>query len=222
MVDPGLREGMVEWVLGHTLRHHLKLDRVLCQQDGNWQAFVPPLARERNVSVLGLGSLGQACAQALRQLNFNVSGWSRTPKAISGIHCFHGEQGLRLALSTAEILILLLPLTPDTNNLMNEETLGWLPEKAILINPGRGALIDDNALLAALNSGKLSQATLDVFREEPLPADHAFWSHSKITVSPHIASATRITGACQSIAENIGRFEAGLPLLHLANRKAGY
>ncbi|OSP56305.1 glyoxylate/hydroxypyruvate reductase A [Pseudoruegeria sp. SK021] len=222
MVDPGLTEGMVEWVTGHVLRHHLGMDRQITNQDGVWQPLFPPLARNRSITVLGLGALGAACAQALRALNFPVTGWSRTPKDIPGIDCLHGTEGLDTALSRAEILVLLLPLTPATDQLINAPALARMPKGAVVINPGRGPLIDDTALLAALDTGQISHATLDVFRVEPLPQEHPFWAHPQVTVTPHIASATRPETAVTVIAENIRRGESGEPLLHLVDRTQGY
>ncbi len=222
MVEPGLTEGMVEWVTGHVLRHHLGIDRNLAQQNGEWTPVYPPLARDRRVAMLGLGELGAACAQALAALNFRVSGWSRSPKSIDGVETFSGESGLDDVLSRAEIVVLLLPLTPDTENLMNADRLARLPEGAILINPGRGPLIDDDALLAALDSGHLAHATLDVFREEPLPPAHPFWAHPKVTVTPHVASETRPATAARTIAENVRRGEAGEPFLYLVDRGRAY
>ncbi|WP_135448072.1 2-hydroxyacid dehydrogenase [Tabrizicola caldifontis] len=218
MVDPGLTEGMVEWVVGHTLRHHLGMDRHIVNPGHIWDPTCPPLARERPVTVLGMGALGSACAAALRGLNFPVTGWSRTPKP----GCLHGEAGLRQALATAQILVLLLPKTPQTENILNAETLALLPHGAVVLNPGRGALIDDAALLAALESGHVGHATLDVFRVEPLPSDHPYWSHPRVTVTPHIAADTRAHSAARVIAENIRRGEAGEPFLHLVDRVRGY
>ncbi|MBK5935116.1 glyoxylate/hydroxypyruvate reductase A [Rhodovulum imhoffii] len=222
MVDSGLQEGMVEWVTGHVLRHHLSMDRHIVNPLHNWDPAVPPLARDRKVTVLGLGELGRACAQALRALNFAVAGWARTHHSLEGIPCLHGADGLRPALARAEIAVLLLPLTAETENLLNHERLGWMPEGAVLINPGRGALVDDEALLAALGRGGLSHATLDVFRTEPLPAAHPFWAHPQVTVTPHIASATRPETAAQVIVENIRRSEAGEALLFRVDRAQGY
>lgn len=222
MVDPDLTQGMVEWVVGHVLRHHLGMDRHILGQDGIWRKGVPPLARERGVCILGIGVLGTACAQALNRLGFSVTGWSRSPKNISGITCLSGTDGLSAALDRAQILVLLLPLTSDTENLLNAETFALLPEGAIIINPGRGRLIDDGALIGALDSGRIGQATLDVFRVEPLPPEHPFWSHPKVTVTPHIASETRPISAARVIAENIRRGEAGEPFLHLVDRARGY
>jgi glyoxylate/hydroxypyruvate reductase A len=218
MVDPSLTEGMVEWVVGHSLRHHLGMDRHIVNPDHVWDPTCPPLARERRVTILGMGALGAACAEALRALNFQVTGWSRTAKP----GCLHGEDGLEEALRAAEIVVTLLPKTPDTENLLDARTLALLPRGAVIINPGRGALIEDEALLAALDAGHIGHATLDVFRVEPLPAGHRYWSHPRVTVTPHIAADTRATSAARVIAENIRRGEAGEPFLHLVDRSRGY
>lgn len=222
MVDDGLTQGMVEWVTGHVLRHHLGLDAHILGQDGVWRPEVPPLAQDRSVTVLGLGKLGQACATTLARLGFAVAGWSRSPRHLAAVTTHHGADGLEPALARADILVLLLPDTPVTSGILNAGTLALLPRGTIVINPGRGALIDDTALLAALDSGQVGHATLDVFRTEPLPADHPYWAHPRVTVTPHIASATRESTASQVIAENIRRGEAGEPLLHLVDRTLGY
>jgi glyoxylate/hydroxypyruvate reductase A len=222
MIEPGLTEGMIDWVAGHVMRHHLDTDRDVLGQTGAWDYRVPPLARDRTVGILGLGELGRAVADALAGLNFRVLGWSRRAKDLPGIETFAGEAGLAQVLSEAEILVLLLPLTPATDNLMNGDTFGAMPEGAVLLNPGRGELVDDAALLAALDAGQLSHATLDVFRTEPLPSDHPFWADARVTITPHLASATRIKTACAALAENIRRGEAGEPFLGLVDRGAGY
>ena len=222
MVDTGLTEGMVEWVVGHTLRHHLGMDRHIVNPGHVWDPTCPPLARERAVTVLGMGALGTACAQALAALNFPVTGWSRTAKEVAGVTCLHGEAGLEAALRGAEIVVTLLPKTPDTENLLDAERLAMLPRGAVILNPGRGPLIDDGALLAALDAGQIGHATLDVFRIEPLPAGHRFWSHPRVTVTPHIAADTRVSGAARVLAENIRRGEAGESLLYLVDRARGY
>jgi glyoxylate/hydroxypyruvate reductase len=218
MVDPALTEGMVEWVVGHTLRHHLGMDRHIRNPDHRWDNTCPPLARERPVAMLGMGALGAACADALRALNFPVTGWSRSAKP----GCLHGEDGLTTALKTAQVVVTLLPRTPETENLLNAARLALLPRGAVILNPGRGALIDDDALLAALNTGHIGHATLDVFRTEPLPQDHPYWSHPRVTVTPHIAADTRPASAAKVIAENIRRGGAGEPFLHLVDRNRGY
>ena len=222
MVDDGLTEGMVEWVVGHTLRHHLGMDRHIINPGHVWDPTCPPLARERPVAMLGMGALGTACARALAALNFPVTGWSRSPKEVAGIRCLHGEVGLEAALRGAAIVVLLLPKTPETENLLDARRLGWLPKGAIILNPGRGPLIDDAALLAALDAGQVGHATLDVFRVEPLPQDHPYWTHPRVTVTPHIAADTRASGASQVLVENIRRGEAGVPFLHRVDRGLGY
>jgi len=222
MVDEGLTAGMAEWVTGHVLRHHLGTDLDVRRAPGDWTPHIPPLARERGVTVLGLGELGRAAAGMLAGVGFAVTGWSRTPKSIAGIACLSGEGGLERALAGAEILVLLLPDTPETANILGARSLALLPRGAVVLNPGRGTLIDDAALLAALGSGQISHATLDVFRTEPLPPDHPYWHHPRVTVTPHIAAETRPLTAARVIAENIRRAEAGLPLLHLVDRALGY
>ena len=222
MVGGGLTEGMVEWVTGHTMRHHLGMDAHIVNPSHQWTVSVPPMASERPVTILGLGELGLACGRALAALGFPVTGWSRSAKTVAGITTYHGTDGLRSALKGAEIIILLLPNTPATENTLNADTLSLTAPGAFVINPGRGTLIDDDALIAALNSGQIAHATLDVFRVEPLPADHPFWAHQQITVTPHIASETRPGPAARVIAENIRRGEAGEPFLHLVDRDQGY
>ncbi len=222
MVGGGLTEGMVEWVTAHTLRHHLGIDAHIVNPSHDWKTSVPPIAAERPVTILGFGELGLACARALRNLGFPVTGWSRSPKSIEGIPSTHGPDGLTQALSGAQIVILLLPDTPATENTLNAETLALTAPGAFILNPGRGTLIDDDALLDALDNGQIAHATLDAFRTEPLPREHPFWAHPKITVTPHIASATRPSPASEVIAENIRRGESGEPFLHLVDRSAGY
>jgi glyoxylate/hydroxypyruvate reductase A len=223
MVGGGLSEGMVEWVAGHVLRHHLGMDAHIHGQDGVWRAGVtPPLACDRRVVILGLGALGAACGQALAGLGFQVHGWSRSAKSVQGITCHHGEAGLKDALAVGDIVVLLLPSTPATENVLDADAFARMPKGAFVINPGRGPLIDDDALLAALDAGQVAHATLDVFRVEPLPADHAYWTHPQVTVTPHIASETRVSKAVEVIADNIAHGEAGEPFEHAVDRSAGY
>lgn len=223
MVDAGLTRGMAEWVAAHVLRYHLGTDAHVLGQDGTWRnGIVPPLAASRQVGVLGLGELGRAAAEALRAIGFDVRGWSRGPREIPGLASFSGEAGLAEVLAASEILVLLLPATPATENLLDARALARLPRGARIVNPGRGSLLDDTALLKALDSGHVAHATLDVFREEPLPPDHPFWAHPQITVTPHIASETRPETASESIAANIRRGEAGEPFLHVVDRTLGY
>ncbi|QQA42354.1 2-hydroxyacid dehydrogenase [Pelagovum pacificum] len=222
MVDPGLERGMVEYVAGHVLRHHLGIDRFLGTPQGEWEPVVPPLASDRKITVLGLGALGAACATTLAGLGFDVTGWARTQKDLPDVRCLGGAETLDQALTGAEGVVLLLPLTAETENLLDARRLALLADGAFVVNPGRGPLIDDDALLAALDSGVLSHATLDVFREEPLPKPHPFWTNPKVTVTPHIASETRPSSAAKVVAENLRRAEAGEPLLYLVDRTLGY
>ena len=222
MVDPSLTQGMVEWVTGHVLRHHLGMDAHILAKPGEWVRKTPPVAWDRSVTVLGLGELGQACARALAGLGFKVSGWSRRKKTVEGVECFHGDDSLCDALEQAEIVVLLLPDTPVTTNLMNAERLAVLAKGSVVINPGRGPLIDDTALLHALDKGQVGHATLDVFRTEPLPLEHRYWTHPNVTVTPHIAAETRARWSAKTIAENIHRGESGQPFLHLVDTDTGY
>jgi glyoxylate/hydroxypyruvate reductase A len=223
MVNPVLTQSMTEYVVGHVLRHHLGMDRHILGQDGVWRnAVLPPIAPHRPVTVLGMGALGAAAGRALAALNFPVTGWSRTQKDVPGMTCLSGEDGLAAALAAAQILVLLLPLTAGTENILNARTLALLPRGAAIINPGRGALIDDDALLAALQTGHVGHATLDVFRVEPLPPGHPYWAHPRVTVTPHIAADTETVSAAAVIAENVRRGEAGEPFLNLVDRARGY
>ena len=223
MVDPAMTESMTEYVVGHVLRHHLGIDAHIHGQDGVWRNTVlPPVARNRPVTVLGLGELGGAAARALAALNFPVTGWSRSQKRIDGVDCLAGPEGLATALSRAAILVTLVPDTAETESLLNADRLALLPEGAMIVNPGRGTLIDDAALLAALDAGRIGHATLDVFRVEPLPPDHPYWAHPRVTVTPHIAAATHPDTASAVVVENIRRAMAGAALLHRVDRGRGY
>jgi glyoxylate/hydroxypyruvate reductase A len=223
MVEPGMNEGMAEYFCAHALRYHLDIDRAQAQSaKGVWQKWEPPLARDRTVGILGLGTLGRATAAMLRPFGFRLLGWSRTQKELPGVDCRHGASGLDEVLGRAEILIVILPLTPSTENLLDARRLSLLPRGACLINAGRGALIDEQALLDALADGRLRHATLDVFRAEPLPPDHPFWRHPGITVTPHIAAITRTGTAAEAIIAQIGRDLDSLGLSHVVDPARGY
>ncbi len=222
MVDPALTQGMVEWVTGHTLRHHLGMDAHIHASPGTWDNVAPPVSWGRKATILGLGELGRACAGSLARLGFDVHGWSQSAKSVENVTCHHGPDGLGHALRDAEFVILLLPDTPATENTLNTDTLALTARGAVVLNPGRGPLIDDAALIAALDSGQIAHATLDTFRIEPLPADDPYWHHPQVTVTPHIASETRAVWSSKTIAENIRRGEAGEPYLHLVDRQRGY
>lgn len=223
MVDPSMIQGMTEYIAGHVLRHHLGSDRFAKAGPGEWlSGLLPPLASKRRVGILGAGILGSAAANALVTLGFDVTTWSRKPKSIPNVRCLHGRTGLPEILRTSEILVLMLPQTPETDNLLDLQTLALLPAGAAIINPSRGWVIDDDALLEMLDTGHLSGATLDVFRVEPLPASHPFWSHPAILVTPHVASETQPESAGKVVVENIRRGVSGEPFLHLVDRELGY
>ena len=223
MVEEGITEGMTDYICGHVLRHHLNIDKSIHDTaKGLWEPVVPPLSRDRKVGVLGLGALGEDAARMLAQLRFDVAGWSRTLKTIPGVDCHSGPDGLRAVIARSEILVTILPLTDATRHVLNRETLALAPRGSVVINPGRGPLIDDEALLEALNTGRVSHATLDVFATEPLPSDHPYWQHPGVTVTPHIAAETRTDGAARATIEQIGRLQRGEPLWRIVDRDMGY
>ena len=223
MVETGLRDGMTDYIVGHVMRHHIGLDRHIRDSAAKvWNPTVPPLSRDRTVAILGLGELGRDAAEMLARLRFQVLGWSRTQKAIEGVECHSGDEGLAHVLSRAEIIVTILPLTTGTTYILNAERLALTPKGAVIINPGRGPLIDDEALLAALASGHIGHATLDVFATEPLPTDHPYWAHDKVTVTPHIAAETRAPEAARVVVEQIGRMQRGEPLRHVVDHGRGY
>lgn len=220
MVDPGLALGMRDYCLGWALRLHLGMDAYA--QDGVWRnEITPPLTRARRVTVLGMGELGRFVAQGLKAAGFDVAGWSASGRPVEGVAVFSGPD-LDKALARADLLICLLPDTPATRDLLDAARLALLPKGAAIINPGRGTLIVEAALLAALDAGALSHAVLDVFRTEPLPPGHPFWAHPGVTVTPHIAAETRPETAALLVGENLRRLRDGRPILHLVDRAAGY
>ena len=181
----------------------------------------PDTARRR-IGILGLGELGGDAARKLLALGFPVMGWSRRPKDIPGVEGFHGEAGLAAMLARSDILICLLPLTPDTRGVLNARSLGLLPRGAFLLNAARGGHVVQEDLLAALDQGQIAGAALDVFEPEPLPADHPFWAHPKVVLTPHAASITIPRSAAPQVVENIHRARAGRPLINLVDFGAGY
>lgn len=223
MIEPGLTLGMVDYVVGHATRHHIDVDSYIgAAPITEWEVTYPPLARDRTIGILGLGALGQACGRALSGLGFRVMGWARSAKEIPGVDARHGADGLAAVLDAAEILVLLLPHTEETERVIDAAALARLPEGACLINAGRGALIDHGALMAALDAGRLRHATMDVFDVEPLPPEHRYWTHPRVTVTPHIASVTRPETASPALIANIARHLRGEPLIGVVDRGRGY
>lgn len=223
MMDDGLIEGMTEFVLYGVLAAHRDADDFArLQRAHRWDHRDHKFARERTVGVLGLGKLGGAAAAALRKLNFNVVGWSRTPRSIPDIECFHGSAGLKQMLARTEILVCLLPLTAQTEGILNAKLFEQLPRGAYVINVGRGRHTVIGDLIAALDVGQLSGALLDVMPEEPLPHDSSLWDHPKLKITPHIAAMVMPRSAALYIVDQIRAFEAGRPLVNPVDRTRGY
>ena len=228
IVDPDLTMRMTEYVVLHVLMHHRRQRLYDAQQrQRRWHEHAQPPASAVAVGVMGLGVLGCDAARALCRLGFRTAGWSRTPKSLSGIDTFHGNDGLDAFLRRTEILVCLLPATASTEGILRLELLRKLERDggaggAYLINAGRGALQIDADMLAALDEGTLAGATLDVFPTEPLPAASPFWMHPKVTVTPHNAAASDPHALVANMLRQIDRFEAGLPLEHVIDRSVGY
>jgi glyoxylate/hydroxypyruvate reductase A len=223
MVDHGLTEGMSEWVLAQVLAWHRNLFAYRrAQMEGRWAPQVEVLARERVIVVLGAGALGLPVARALAMVGFQVRTWSRSRRPEGPFDVFVGSEALGPALRGADVLVNLLPLTPETTGLLNGSLLDRLSPGAFLVNPGRGGHLVDADVLAALGDGRLSGAALDVFHKEPLEPDHPFWTHPRIVLSPHVAAVTHPATATQSLAETVRRFERGEGLGPVVDLDRGY
>jgi glyoxylate/hydroxypyruvate reductase A len=222
MVDPGLVEGMVEWVAAQLLAWHRNLFVYRDQQRaGDWTQHAELMARERIVAVLGAGALGGPVAAMLATLGFRVRSWSRTGHAVPNVESFEAVH-LADMVTNANALINLLPATPETADIVDSVLLARLAPGALLVNAGRGAAVVDADVIAALDSGQLGWAVLDVFRTEPLPADHPFWAHARVFVSPHVAAPTHARTAVAVMAESIRRHERGEAVAHIVDRTLGY
>lgn len=223
MVEPVMTETMTEFVALSVLRRHRGIEVYAEQQRaGVWRPHGYKPARERTVGVMGLGVLGSDAARALSALRFDVLGWNRSPKEIPGVTSHHGATGLATFLARTEILVCLLPLTAETRHILNRDTFARLPQGAYVINVARGGHLVEADLLEAIDRGHLAGAALDVFETEPLPADHPFWTHPAITITPHIAAITPLEPAAGQVAEGIRRHRQGLPLRNLVDRARGY
>ena len=218
LVDPGMTRAMTEFVVMRVLHYHRRMpDYEAQQRESLWRPLPQKLAGERRVGILGLGVLGAAAATALAGLGLDVAGWSRTPKSLDGVTSFSGDGGLFELLERSEILVCLLPLTRETEGILDATTLGALPEGAYVINGARGRHVIDADLLAALDAGQIAGATLDVFVEEPLPSEHPYWAHPKVTVMPHAAAYASAKTGVKTVADNIRRHRAGEPLEDVVN-----
>ena len=223
IMDDGLVGQMSEYAIYWALRHHREIDKYAASQRARqWKPedFVDTI--NRRIGVMGLGSIGQDTAGKFAALGFPTAGWSRTAKSLPGIGTFHGADGLQRFLARTDILIDVLPLTRDTRGLLDATAFAALPRGAYFINMARGGHVVDDALLAALESGQISGAALDVFNVEPLPQDHPYWTHPKVHVTPHIAGATNPRTASPGVIENIKRIGAGQALIHTVDPKSGY
>jgi glyoxylate/hydroxypyruvate reductase len=221
--DAGMIALMTSYVLFSVIRYARDIHVFeRAQRRRQWQYVHPRALGDIKVGVLGLGELGEPAARALAGLGFDVRGWSRTAKAIDGVKCSCGLDTLDGLLAEAEMLVVMLPLTPDTRGLLDTRRLSRLPHGAKLVNASRGAVVDEGALLNALQSGHIAEATLDVFMVEPLPSDHAFWGMENVLITPHLASITVPQMAAQEVAESIRRVRAGLDPLHLIDPRRGY
>jgi len=214
---------MNEFILTQVLRHHRDMPAYAQAQQGQqWlRRDLLPIA-ERRVGFLGLGSMGLAAASYLHKAGFDVAGWTRRPRADGAVKAFHGDEGLAALLARSDILVNLLPLTPATENLLDARRLALLPPGAALINVGRGQHVVDADLIAALDSGHLAAATLDVFRTEPLPAGDPLWRHPAVTVTPHASRRVPIQEVVTQFVDNIARLQNGQAPQHTVDRDAGY
>ena len=221
--DAGMAVQMAEYVCHTVIRHFREFDRYEeAMRQGEWAYRKPRLRSDFAVGVMGLGVLGLRVAQALAHFEFPVNGWSRSGKVIDGVRCYSGAEGLNDFLSASRVLVNLLPLTPETENILNQDSLSRLQSGGYLVNVARGAHLVDEDLVALLDTGHLAGATLDVFRTEPLPADHPFWRHPKITLTPHTSARTLRDETIAQIAGKIAAMERGEAVAGIVNPQRGY
>ncbi|MBI2727559.1 MAG: glyoxylate/hydroxypyruvate reductase A [Polaromonas sp.] len=224
--DAGMSVQMAEYVCHAVIRHFREFDGYEADAAaGKWSYRKPRSREDFPVGVMGLGVLGERVSRALTQFEFPVLGWSRSAKAVEGVRCFSGSDGLNDFLAATRILVCLLPLTPETENILNRDTLSRLLPGGYVVNVARGGHLIDEDMIALIDSGRLAGATLDVFRTEPLPAAHPFWKHPKITVTPHTSARTLRDESIAQIAGKIRALEGGADIGNLpgvVDRKKGY
>jgi glyoxylate/hydroxypyruvate reductase len=223
LVDPAMAQSMAEGAIAAVLYLHRQFPVYLQQQVSHtWRQLPQPVAAHRRIGVLGFGKMGEPVAKGLAALGFSVSAWGLSPRADASVDYSWGAAGLDRLLAKTEILVNLLPLTAATTGILNAELFGRLPPGAALVNLGRGAHLNDEDLLATLRTRHLSHAVLDVFHNEPLPADHPFWAHPQVTVLPHVAASTDPQSAAPIAMQNVAAFRAGRPLTGVVSRSRGY
>lgn len=224
LISPGLTAMMQEYVTMSVLALHRHLPAYIDQRARQvWQMVdIPPPARFRRVGVMGLGELGRAALEALRPFGFQLSGWARSQREIEGVETFHGPEGLDGFLSGLDFLVCLLPLTPQTEGILNAGLFSRLPKGAHLVQTGRGRQLVQDDLLAALDSGQIAAAVLDVTDPEPLPQGHPFWTDPRIIMTPHIACITQVEALAGPLADNLRRFERGEPMHGAVAAGRGY
>jgi glyoxylate/hydroxypyruvate reductase A len=221
--DAGMAVQMAEYVTHAVLRYFRRLDEYEQQaRRGEWAPLPLNAKDDFTIGVMGMGKLGMRTIEAMQHFGFPVRGWSRTPKDVPGVQCFAGMDGLDEFLRGTRVLVSILPLTPDTTNLLNRHNLSKLPQGAYLVNIARGALVAEPDLLALVKSGHLAGATLDVFRHEPLPAPHPFWQEPRITITPHISGPSVRDLTVRQVAIKIDALEQGQPVDDVVDRNRGY
>jgi glyoxylate/hydroxypyruvate reductase len=221
IVDDRLNHTMVSYLDSVVAHYRLRFDMFLQQQQQ--QVWKPKSPRKlTHICILGLGELGTAAAEHFIQLGYQVSGWSRRPKSLPQIACYSGNTELSQAVADADVVICLLPLTAQTENLLNAKVFASFKTNSIFINVARGAIVDDQALITALDSGQLQAACLDVFRQEPLPAEHPFWQHPAIFITPHISAVTNIEAAIEQTVVNYQLQKQGQQMQNLIDTNQGY
>lgn len=221
--DAGMAVQMAEYVTHAVLRYFRRLDAFETQaRDGKWRFLKPHNKDDFTVGILGLGVLGSRIAEMLGQFGFPLRGWSRSMKALPGVRCFAGAEGFDTFLEGTRVLVCVLPLTTETSDILNRATLGKLPRGAYLINVARGAHLVEEDLSALVQEGQIAAATLDVFRQEPLPPEHPFWQEPQITITPHISALTLRDDSVRQIAAKIHALELGAPIAGIVDRLRGY
>lgn len=223
MIEPRLTQGMAEYVVMAALALHRNLvDYVEAQRERRWAPIDLAPAEQRRIGIMGLGAMGQAAIDALRPFGFDLAGWSRSVRSLPGIACYAGQDGLADFLARTDILICLLPLTEETRGILCRRTLALLPWGAGLINAGRGGHLVEADLLEALETGHISAAIVDVLNQEPPAADHPFWGHPRIIMTPHMASNTDPETGGRALLENVLRHQRGEPMEGVIHRELGY